>query len=96
MFFFSLKKHSKDVGHFTQVVKDNAFKVGCAIAKYYDPSKKDTRNLLACNYAVANIDTYSIYDEGPTASGCTSGTNPTYPGLCSEDEVYEAYYIRRG
>lgn len=66
------------------------------MAKYYDPSKKDHRTLIACNYAVANLDTYPIYEDGPMASDCKSGTNSKYPALCSENEMYEAFYIRRG
>lgn len=55
-------------------------------------------SLMACNYGVGNLIGYPIYridQEGSIASGCTSGINPEYPGLCSVDEVYEAIYIRR-
>lgn len=82
------------VGHFTQVVKDDSFKVGCSIAKYSEP-RGGKKSLMACNYAVANLQDHPIYQEGETASGCTSGINPTYPGLCSENEMFEAVYIRR-
>lgn len=50
---------------------------------------------MACNYGVGNLIGYPIYQEGPTASGCTSGINPEYTGLCSAEEIYEAIYIRR-
>lgn len=85
---------SKWVGHFTQVVKDDSFKVGCSIAKYSEPSG-GKKSLMACNYGVGNLQDHPIYQEGETASGCTSGTNPEYSGLCSENEMYEAIYIRR-
>lgn len=81
-----------DIGHFTQVVKDDAYKVGCAIAKF--TMNGDRVALLACNYAVSNIKNWPIYEEGATASACESGTNPDYPGLCSVDEVYNKPYFR--
>lgn len=85
----------KMVGHFTQVVKDDSFKVGCSISKYSEPSYGGKKSLMACNYGVGNLQDHPIYQEGKTASACTSGMNPKYPGLCSENEVYEAVYIRR-
>lgn len=85
---------SKWVGHFTQVIKDDSFKVGCSIAKYSEPSG-GKKSLMACNYGVGNLQDNPIYQEGETASGCTSGMNPKYTGLCSEKEIYEAIYIRR-
>lgn len=42
-----------------------------------------------CDYAVTNIYERSIYDQGPTASKCKTGTNPKYPALCSESEKYD-------
>lgn len=50
--------------------------------------------LIACNYAVGNIDGYPIYSDGETASDCQTGTNPDYPGLCSIDEIYEGPFFR--
>lgn len=85
--------HSKCVGHFTQVVKDDSFKVGCSISKYTKNGEK--MSLIACNYGVRNLIGFPVYEEGATASECSSGTNPQYQGLCNIDEKYEAFYIRR-
>lgn len=82
----------RDIGHFTQVVKDDAYKVGCSIAKF--TSGGNRKALLACNYAVSNIKNWPIYEEGETASACETGTNPDFPGLCSVDEVYDKPYFR--
>lgn len=65
-------EHRKDVGHFTQVVKDDAYKVGCSIAKFSNDGG-DLKTLLACNYAVSNIKNWPIYEEGETASACETG-----------------------
>lgn len=44
---------------------------------------------VICDYSVSNIDGDPVYVPGPTASQCKTGTNPKYPGLCSENEEYE-------
>lgn len=76
----------RKIGHFTQVVRDIAYDVGCALAKY--KIKGYFFSYFVCNYAVTNMQDDPIYDAGETASACTSGTNPKYPGLCSENETY--------
>ncbi|XP_031622599.1 uncharacterized protein LOC116340305 [Contarinia nasturtii] len=86
-------ENGKDLGHFTQVVKDNAYKVGCSIAKYTNENGA-RKALIACNYAVANIDSWPIYEDGPTASDCQTGTNPEYPALCTVDEVYTGPFFK--
>lgn len=81
-----------DIGHFTQIVKDDAYKVGCSIAKFSNDG--DRKTLLACNYAVSNIENWPIYEEGETASACKTGINPDFPALCSVEEVYDKPYFR--
>ncbi|XP_055308103.1 venom allergen 3-like [Sitodiplosis mosellana] len=77
------------VGHFTQVVRDKAFAMGCAIVKsishdgglwncYY----------IACNYATTNMIGAPVYEIGEMGKKCRSGMNSNYPGLCSEREDY--------
>lgn len=80
------------IGHFTQVVRDEAYKVGCAMSQYTD-SLKTPVALMACNYAVANMIGSPTYVPGPAASGCTTGKNPKYPGLCSENEKYDGQFF---
>lgn len=63
-----------------------AYKVGCSISKYTEKNRR--YSLMACNYAVTNMDSMPIYEDGPTASGCQTGTNPNFPGLCSVNEKY--------
>lgn len=48
--------------------------------------------LVACDYSCTNLIGAPIYKAGQTASECKTGTNPKYPGLCSESEKYEEPY----
>lgn len=38
--------------------------------------------------SVTNMDGEKVYESGPSAPKCTTGTNSKYPGLCSPDEKY--------
>lgn len=77
-----------DIGHFTQLVHDKADRVGCALSQYIKPGGWYT-TYYVCNYAETNVIGAEIYEDGPTASACKTGTNPNYPGLCSENEKYD-------
>lgn len=81
-------KSGKTIGHFTQIVRDLATHVGCAISRYTEGEWRSS--LLTCNYAMTNILGRPIYEFGEAASGCTSGKNPYYPALCSYDEPIKA------
>jgi len=78
------------IAHFTQLVQDKAISVGCAFVGYTDATIKPPTAfkivLGACNYAFGNLVDEQIYEAGPVASGCTTGTNPKYSALCSVDE----------
>ena len=74
----------KVIGHFTQIVTDRAFKVGCAISQYTESKWKTS--LIACNYAFTNFQGAKVYASGKSASECSSGFNPRFPALCSESE----------
>lgn len=78
------------VGHFTQLIRDKAFAVGCAIIRSITiVNGKNMRcHYIACNYAVTNINGWPVYDIGPMGVNCKTGMNPKYPGLCSEHEDY--------
>lgn len=78
---------NQENGHFTQVARDVSFKVGCSISQYIKEGGWYT-TYYVCNYAVTNIVGGQIYEEGPMASKCKTGTNPKYPALCSESEDY--------
>lgn len=56
------------------------------MSQYIKPGEWYT-NYLVCDYAYSNLG--PVYDIGATASKCTTGTNPDYPALCSENEKYE-------
>lgn len=76
------------IGHFTQLVRDQAYAVGCAMAQYKKGRQYTT--LYTCNYSLSNILDYPIYENTTNAaSKCKSGTNIAYPGLCSTDEIYD-------
>lgn len=86
----SIRSHQ--IGHFTQVVRDKAHAIGCASSKYLKEfeNKEWNATLLVCNYSHNNpLIGDKVYVAGPTASACRTGTNPNYPGLCSELEQYQ-------
>lgn len=79
-----------EIGHFVQMVMEAAYAVGCAQTKFIskvDGVDKHTV-LTVCNYATIPILGGSIYTAGESASGCKTGKNPKYPGLCNEREKY--------
>lgn len=72
----------KDIGHFTQIVKDDSARLGCAMIQY----KKDDwcQVSVTCNYAKTNIIDRPIYKTGAaTASACAS-VSSRYTGLCGK------------
>ena len=71
------------------MMADRNIRVGCAAATYTEPGASYNAYLVACNYATTNMVNFPIYASCDTAgSSCTTGTNPTYPNLCSASEVY--------
>lgn len=78
----SFQPEAKTVGHFLQMVRDDASHVGCAGIR-----KRWKRNLeityLVCDYSATVNSGKPIYEIGPLCSKCTTGTcGPDYPGLC--------------
>lgn len=78
------------IGHFTQMVRDESFAVGCSIVKSQHPADGSNWNCyyIACNYATSNIIRRPVYEIGAIGSKCKTGRNPQYPGLCSKNENY--------
>lgn len=73
--------------NFVQLVRDDAYAVGCAMARFKDHGEFVT--LFTCNYSVSVSEDQPIYKEHEkSASGCKKGTNKHYDGLCSIKEVY--------
>jgi Cysteine-rich secretory protein family len=82
-------RSGKVIGHFTQVVRDKATHIGCAVSRYTKDNLWKS-SLVACNYAITNIQGRPVYVSGNPASGCTTGRNPKYPSLCSVNEKIAA------
>uniref|UniRef100_A0A182JKC2 Venom allergen-1 n=1 Tax=Anopheles atroparvus TaxID=41427 RepID=A0A182JKC2_ANOAO len=77
------------IGHFTQMASDRTWKVGCAMQNWIQDGLWITYYFV-CNYSFTNIIAQPVYVRGTTASGCTTGQNPSYPGLCSVNEVVQS------
>lgn len=74
----------KELGHYTQMLWADTYKVGCGYAFYKDG--KWNRKLYVCNYGPAgNIITTEMYKRGAPCSACPEGTfcSQQYPGLCT-------------
>jgi hypothetical protein len=66
------------------LVQEKAVSVGCAMSQYTNGPWKTS--LFACNYARTNMINNLVYKRGQTASGCKTGKNPSFQGLCSAGE----------
>jgi hypothetical protein len=63
-------------------------RLGCALSRYSDYSGRKNQ-LFVCEYSACPITDKKIFVEGVPASGCETGENSRYPGLCSLDEVID-------
>jgi hypothetical protein len=73
------------------VVNERSTQVGCALVNYKTtyPTWVAKNFLIACNYATGNIQGWPVYKTGTKASGCVSGADSLYPGLCKVTEVID-------
>lgn len=88
--FFAPRHHQ--IGHFCQIVRDVSDAIGCASTKYITEVNGQIWKAVktTCNHAqIVPFVGNSVYVAGLTASKCKTGTNSQYPGLCSENEIYE-------
>lgn len=85
MLNYDFYNSTKVIGHFTAMVQDKSGQIGCATSSY----KRGKWNwlLLACNYSYTNIIGTPVYKLGKACSGCQTGCNTDYPGLCSKSEI---------
>lgn len=84
-----------EIDHFTQLAWSNSTAIGCGATRYTGNGLNNI--LITCNYAVGNILTWPVYLQSSTAgSGCTTGTDPTYSGLCSASEPLDPNYFWTG
>lgn len=73
--------------NFAQLVRDDAYALGCGMARLKIDGEFIT--LFTCNYSVGIVNGKPIYKTGKKgASGCKKGTNKDYKGLCSVKEIY--------
>ncbi|XP_055390549.1 uncharacterized protein LOC129619333 [Condylostylus longicornis] len=68
------------IGHFTQMVKDNATEVGCAASNYMEDDWEVL--YLVCNYAYTNMLDQPIYVAGSPGADCQKKSGK-YPALCA-------------
>lgn len=61
-------------------------KVGCAASS--DKQGDSYIVWLACDYNYGNMEDSPVYVAGDKASGCTTGANEQWTGLCKPDEPY--------
>lgn len=76
---------------FTQLLWSNATAIGCGATRFV---KNGVHWFdIACNYAAGNVEGSPVYLDSTTGgSGCTTGTDPTYNALCSNNEPLDANY----
>uniref|UniRef100_A0A182KFN0 Venom allergen-1 n=1 Tax=Anopheles christyi TaxID=43041 RepID=A0A182KFN0_9DIPT len=79
---FPSEEPISQIGHFTQMVSDRAWKVGCA-AQHWTENRLYNVFYLVCNYSFTNMVGEPVYVQGPRASRCTTGEDKLYPGLFS-------------
>lgn len=85
----------QEIYDFAQFVKFDCEAIGCAVSIYeedkYTPYGEKLRHkMLVCNYShgCQRVGA-AVYNPGtPSASGCKTGPNIEYPGLCSANETY--------
>lgn len=76
------------IGRYLQVVKNNADRIGCSLVEYNNTDDSVLCALLVCNYNAGNVIGVPTYEVGPSASKCTTGTDSSFPGLCSKREDF--------
>ncbi|EDV99788.1 antigen 5 like allergen Cul n 1 [Drosophila grimshawi] len=74
------------IGHFTVMARESNIAVGCAGTTYFERGMNNV--LIACNYATTNFIGRPVYVRGTAASGCKTGKNVNYAGLCKVNEAY--------
>ncbi|KAL7736959.1 hypothetical protein ACLKA6_008820 [Drosophila palustris] len=90
---FRVTKYFEDYGHFAEMMVDRNSRIGCSIMRFTRPDYPYVYIYnVVCNYASIYALDAPIYDAGRPASGCHTGKNPFYPGLCSTRESYSPNY----
>lgn len=100
-FFLLFSRHSfwifflffSKIGHFTQIVKDDALVIGCAISVYHNGNWNNY--LMACNYGKTNIVNRPIYSSGMPTSECVTGRDGIYQNLCSWFDLSQNLWTKK-
>ncbi|XP_005188844.3 antigen 5 like allergen Cul n 1-like [Musca domestica] len=86
---FRTTRNFEKYGHFAQFVLDRNTHVGCSMVRFTHAEYKFLYKYhLSCNYASVYALEVPVYAAGKPASGCQTGPNPKYPGLCSTKEAF--------
>lgn len=83
------------IGHFTCLANDQQTCVGCAAVTYTRKCDKKKIVLLACNYSNTNMRRHPVYKAGAACSGCITGCNNVYPGLCGPQEELSLFNLNK-
>ncbi|XP_053672319.1 antigen 5 like allergen Cul n 1-like [Anopheles nili] len=87
----------KPIGHFTLIVNDNVFFIGCALISYsvrindyFEETGEECRAYyFVCNYSFINLKGKATYNPGKKpASYCRTSKNKEHPCLCKVSEPY--------
>ncbi|XP_036330935.1 antigen 5 like allergen Cul n 1-like [Rhagoletis pomonella] len=90
---FRVSSNFEKYGHFAEMMIDRNTHVGCAMSRYTHPAYPFLYIYnTACNYASKYALETPVYRVGASASECTTGPNPKYPGLCSAKEKFNPNY----
>lgn len=74
------------VFHFAVMASDKVNKVGCGLTQWKNEGEW-LQLYLVCNYSFNDFIGIPIYVSGKKpCSGCTTGCNSAFPGLCNESE----------
>uniref|UniRef100_A0A1Y9IW78 Venom allergen-1 n=1 Tax=Anopheles minimus TaxID=112268 RepID=A0A1Y9IW78_9DIPT len=85
---FPTEEPEPQIEHFTQMVSDRTWKLGCSAQQWNEPGE-DNVFYFVCNYSFSNMEGQPVYAKGKQASRCTTGGNALYPGLCSiKERIY--------
>ncbi|XP_050072740.1 antigen 5 like allergen Cul n 1-like [Anopheles maculipalpis] len=86
---FPSEEPEPEIGHFTQMVSDRTWKIGCSAQQWIGSEEEYNEFYFVCNYSFTNMIGQPVYVKGKPASRCVSGENKLYPGLCS---IHERIY----
>lgn len=79
---------NKQIGHFTEIMRDKAKRVGCAAMKYYKWPYYTF--YMVCNYSYGNMNREEVYEAKKrgksVGQGCKKGRDYRFKNLCNAQE----------